>query len=164
MNKIIIHWTGGAKQPNATDKEHYHYLIDYLGNVTKGKYSVRDNENCTDGVYARHTGGGNTGAIGVAICGMYVPDKTPVQKTKVPLKKVQCERLFKLIAELSVRYGIPIDKNHVMTHYEFGLSHPKTESHGKIDIIYLPPYPTLRADAIGNFIRAKALWYKKHLR
>lgn len=162
-NKIIVHWTGGALKPNADDKLHYHYMIDDAGKVYTGKYSVRDNENCYDGRYAQHCGGGNTGAIGVAICGMYVPKGVPVQKTQYRVTKKQCERLFKLVAELSVKYGIPLDKAHVMTHYEFGLSHPKTSSAGKIDINYLPPYPTIRADAIGNFIRAKALWYKKHL-
>lgn len=163
-NKIIVHWTGGALKPNKTDKLHYHYLIDSAGNVSKGTYTVLDNDNCYDGRYAQHTGGGNTKAIGVAVCGMYVPPKTPAYKTQYPLTAKQCERLFKLIAELSIRYGIPIDSAHVMTHYEFGLSHPKTESRGKIDIIYLPPWKTLKADAIGNFIRGKALWYKKHLK
>ena len=31
MKRIIIHWTAGAWFPNATDKEHYHFLIDKNG-------------------------------------------------------------------------------------------------------------------------------------
>ena len=47
-----------------------------------------------------------------------------------------------------------------MTHYEFGLKNPKTTSAGKIDIIYLPPYPWVSKDEVGSFIRSKIKWYK----
>ena len=70
MNKIIIHWTAGTNQPNLIDKQHYHFMIDSLGRIYNGNYKVTDNENCKDGKYASHTGGGNTGAIGIALCGM----------------------------------------------------------------------------------------------
>ena len=50
-----------------------------------------------------------------------------------------------------------------MTHYEFGLKNPKTTSKGKIDIIYLPPYPTIKKENIGDFIRNKIKWYSSHL-
>lgn len=158
MNKIIIHWTAGANQPNLIDKQHYHFVIDSLGRVHNGNYKVTDNENCTDGVYAQHTGGGNTGAIGIALCGM-ANFKNSKNIGRYPLTKVQCERTFKLIAELCIKYGIIISDKTVMTHYEFGLKNPKTTSRGKIDIIYLPPYSYLKANEIGNFFRNKAKWY-----
>lgn len=161
LYKIVIHWTAGGKQPNATDKQHYHYMVDYMGNVIKGNYKPEDNINCYDGKYAQHTGGGNTGAIGIAMCGM-LGFKNSKNVGKYPLTKVQCERTFKLIAEQAYKYGIPIDDNHVFTHYEFGLSHPKTSSYGKIDIIYLPPYPNIKASGIGHFIRSHANWYLKN--
>ena len=50
-----------------------------------------------------------------------------------------------------------------MTHYEFGLKNPKTTSAGKIDIVYLPPYPQIKKQDIGNFIRNKVEWYSKKL-
>lgn len=163
MKRIIIHWTAGTYQPNTTDFEHYHYLINGDGLVIKGKYTPADNENVNDGKYAQHTGGGNTGSIGIAMCGMadYSPKKGIVS-TKYPLKKVQCERCFKLIAELSKKYNIPITPQNVMTHYEFGKAHPNTSSAGKIDIITLPPYLVL-TDKIGDFIRNKARWYLKQV-
>lgn len=163
MKRIILHWTAGAYTPNATDLKHYHYLITGKGQIVKGKYSVEDNENCNDGVYAAHCGGGNTGAIGIAICAM--ADFTSRQKVgKYPITKVQCERLFKLIAELAKKYTILIAANTVMTHYEFGKAHPNTSSYGKIDIIYLPPYPQIAQWNIGEFIRNKAKWYYKNLK
>lgn len=76
-----------------------------------------------------------------------------------PLTKVQCEAAFKLIAQLAKEYGLQITPQTVMTHYEFGQSHPKTSSYGKIDITYLPPYPEVQQAEVGNFIRSKARWY-----
>lgn len=159
MKRIIIHWTAGTNQPNNVDKEHYHYLIDGDGKVYQGKYKPEDNENCSDGRYAQHTGGGNTGSIGVSMCGMFIPAKSDLRQTKFPLTRKQCEACFKLCADLGKKYGIPITAQNIMTHYEFGKSHPQTSSAGKIDIIYLPPYPEQTADKIGDFIRNKIRWY-----
>lgn len=163
MKRIIIHWTAGTYQPNTTDFEHYHYLINGDGLVIKGKYAPEDNENVNDGKYAAHTGGGNTGSIGIAMCGMadYSPQRG-IDSTKYPLTKVQCERTFKLIAELAKKYNIPINSQTVMTHYEFGIKHPNTSSAGKIDITILPPYLLLSYE-VGNFIRNKAKWYLKQV-
>ena len=93
------------------------------------------------------------------MCGMYTPKNTDFRKSPDALTKKQVERCFKLIAELSKMYKIPITPDTVMTHYEFGQKHPKTTSAGKIDIVYLPPYPELKASEIGDFIRNKAKWY-----
>lgn len=158
MNKIIIHWTAGAYTPNSTDLRHYHYLIDKNGRINCGIFRPEDNENCNDGKYAQHTGGGNTGAIGVALCGMY-GFSSATKLGCYPLTKIQCEALFSFVAKLSKKYKIKIDNNHIMTHYEFGLKNPKTTSAGKIDIIYLPPYPQIKQQKIGDFIRSKVLWY-----
>ena len=158
MKKIIIHWTAGAYTPNSTDLKHYHYLIDKNGRTNYGIYKPEDNENCNDGKYAAHTGGGNTGAIGIALCGMY--GFTSVSKIgSYPVTKVQCEALFSFVAKLAKKYGIKIDSDHIMTHYEFGLKNPKTTSAGKIDIVYLPPYPQIKKQDIGDFIRNKVEWY-----
>ena len=164
MKRIIIHWTAGHLQPNATDYQHYHFLINGDGVVINGKFPVGANEKCktdakNNALYAAHTGGGNTGSIGIAMCGMYAPKNTDFRNSPDALTKKQCERCFKLIAELSKMYKIPITADTVMTHYEFGQTHPKTTSAGKIDIVYLPPYPELKASEIGDFIRNKAKWY-----
>lgn len=159
MKKIIIHWTAGTNQPCNTDYEHYHFLVNKDGVIIAGKYSPEDNENCNDGKYAQHCGGGNTGAIGVSMCGMYVPKNVCIKETKYPLTKIQCEAMFKLIAELCKKYNIPITNKTVLTHYEFGQANPKTSSFGKIDIIYLPAYPDIEKNKMGDFIRNKIRWY-----
>lgn len=158
MKKVVIHWTAGANQPNNTDYEHYHFLVNKDGIVIAGKYTPEDNENCNDGKYAQHCGGGNTGAIGVSMCGMYgFKDKNNVGK--YPLTKKQCEATFKLVAELCKKYNIAITNKTVLTHYEFGQSHPNTSSYGKIDIVYMPPYPEIEKNKVGDFIRNKVRWY-----
>lgn len=159
MNRIILHWTAGTNQPCSTDYEHYHYLINKDGVIIKGKFTPEDNLNCNDGKYAQHCGGGNTGSIGISMCGMYVPKNTDIKDTKFPLTKIQCEAAFKLIAELCKKYNIKITPQTVLTHYEFGQAHPKTSSYGKIDIIYLHAYPDITKNEMGNFIRSKVRWY-----
>lgn len=160
MNKIIIHWTAGTHKPNAIDLEHYHFLIDGEGKKHNGKYRPEDNENCTDGRYAAHTGGGNTGAIGVSMCAM-AGFTSAANVGRYPITPVQLEACFKLCAELCKKYNIPVEN--VWTHYEFGKNHPDTDSHGKIDIIYLPPYPLVKRNEVGGFIRNKIRWYLNKL-
>lgn len=156
MNKIIIHWTAGTHTPNAVELKHYHYLVDGEGKVHRGIYKPEDNEDCTDGHYAAHTGGGNTGAIGVAMCAM-AGFTSSIKAGSYPITPVQLEACFKLCADLSKKYGIAVQN--IMTHYEFGLNHPSTTSRGKIDIVYLPPYPTVKSNEVGGFIRNKIKWY-----
>lgn len=162
MKRIILHWTVGTNQPNDCEYESYHYLVNGDGLVIKGKFTPEDNKNCKDGKYAKHCGGGNTGSIGIAVCGMM----GYINKNHVggyPITKVQCERLFKLIAEVAKEYKIPITPNTIMTHYEFGLQHPTTTSKGKIDLTYLPPYPHVTQGEVGGFIRNKVTWYYKRI-
>ena len=160
MKRIIIHWTAGGNKPNSVDLEHYHFVIDSKGVIYNGKYKPEDNENCKDGRYAQHTGGGNTGSIGVSMCGM-AGYSNPREVGKYPLTAVQVEKMFKFCSDLAQKYKIPITSSTIMTHYEFGQKNPKTTSAGKIDIVFLPPFPGIPKDKIGDFIRAKIRWYSE---
>ena len=164
MKRIIIHWTAGKYYPTQYEKQFYHFLIDKDGKVFEGICVPEDNLDCTDGKYAAHTGGGNTASIGVSMCGMS-GFYSRVNAGKYLITKVQFESCMNLCARLSLKYGIPVTKSSVMTHYEFGKANPKTSSFGKIDIVYLPCYPHVAKDDVGNFIRTKIRWYKdKNLR
>lgn len=156
LNKIIIHWTGGTNTPNATDLSHYHYLIDGDGAVHHGTHKPEDNIDCKDGNYARHCGGGNTGAIGVALCGMY-------NRKEYPLNRKQIEAACKLVAELCIKYGIRITSKTVLTHAEFGEAHPSSTSYGKVDINELPCVCVWGTTAVGNWLRNKVQWYKSKI-
>ena len=162
MKRIVIHWTGSGRVPNYVDLEHYHFIVDAAGKVHNGLYKPEDNINCSDSKYARHTGGGNTGSIGLAMCGMAgFKDRNNIGE--YPLTKVQCEAYFNLIANLCHKYKIDVTPDTVLTHYEFGKKNPKTSSFGKIDIIYLPPYSHVAQDDIGDYIRSKVRYYRSKI-
>lgn len=158
MKRIIIHWTAGGYYPNAAEKNYYHFLVDKDGKVYKGKFKPEDNLVCNQGTYAAHTGGGNTGSIGVSLCAM-AGFKSKSDCGKYPITAVQFEAAMKLCADLAIKYNIDITPTSVMTHYEFGVKNPKTTSAGKIDIIHIPPYSWVEKNDAGSFIRSKIKWY-----
>lgn len=155
LNKITFHWTAGTYSPNDIDRKAYHFLINGDGKVIEGKYKPTDNINCKDGVYAKHCGGGNTGNIGIAICGCY--------SQAYPIKRIQIEAACKLAAQLCEKYGIRITDSTVLTHMEFGNSHPNTSSHGKIDINNLPCVAVYGYKNVGDWIRNKVNWYRSKM-
>lgn len=159
MKRIIIHWTGGTNQPSSTDFEHYHYLITGDGLIIEGKYKPENNLDCTGNSYAAHTGGGNTGSIGLAVCGMANFKSNDKNSTKYPLTKKQFEKLFLVASKLIKKYNLKLSHETVMTHAEFGLKHQNTSSKGKIDINYLHPYDITGIKECGRFIRSKIKWY-----
>ena len=162
MKRIIMHWTAGTYNPNDIEKSHYHFLIDGNGKVHNGIFKPEDNEICKIGKYAPHTGGGNTGSIGIALCGM-AGFKSKYSKGNYPILKKQFEVCMEFCAKIAKKYNISISPQTIMTHYEFGLKNPKTTSAGKIDIIYLPPYPWVDKSEIGSFIRSKIKWYQQKI-
>lgn len=137
MKRIIIHWTAGTNVPNSEDLKHYHFTIDKNGRVNSGIYKPSDNENCNDGKYAAHTGGGNTGSYGISICGM-MHFSSENDLGIYPIKPLQTEACFKKVAEICKQNKFPVSIATVLTHAEFGQLHPQSESYGKIDFIWLP--------------------------
>ena len=162
MKRIILHWTAGSYMPNAHDLECYHFLIDSKGCIHNGKFSPENNLVCKKGCYAAHTGGGNTGSIGVSFCGMF-GFKNKNETGKYPITPKQFEAGMKLCAELCIKYKLEITPQTVMTHYEFGKINPHTTSAGKIDITYIPPYPWVDKNDAGSFIRTKSKWYRNQI-
>ena len=162
MKRLIYHWSGGCYRPNDTDRLHYHFMIDDKGAVYEGKFSPDDNENCLDGIYAAHTGGCNTGSVGISFLGMF-GFVSRLNTGRFPLTKVQCEAGFALGAKLVKKYGLDLNNPlTIQTHYGFGQRNPKTASAGKVDIIYLPPYPQVKKEEVEDFIRNKVRWYYKN--
>lgn len=161
MKRIILHWTAGGHVPTSYEKNFYHYLIDSLGKIYEGKFKPEANLICREGMYAVHTGGGNSGSIGVSMCGME-NFKNRNNQGNFPITKTQFEATMKLCAQLAKKYNIKVAPETVMTHYEFGQKHPNTTSYGKIDIIFIPPYPWVSKNDAGSFIRSKIRWYEEN--
>ena len=101
LQYITLHWTAGRGYPSESEKEHYHFLVDIDGNVYAGKYKPEDNLNTSDKRYAAHCHLFNTGNIGYAMCGM-AGFKSKYHIGDFPLTKIQCERMFMLMAKNSV--------------------------------------------------------------
>ena len=164
MKRIIYHWTAGTYKPNTTDLLHYHYVIDDNGNIFDGVYSIEDNENCLDGVYAAHTGGGNTGSIGIAFAGMF-GFQSKEKPGRYPLTAKQLEAGWELGAKLIKKYKLNIsDPMCIQTHYGFGVRNPRSSSAGKVDIIFMPPFPMIGKNDIEKHFRQKIAWYYTKLK
>ena len=158
MKRIILHWSAGGYTPSQVDFEHYHFLVLEHGDILKGKYTPEDNLNCNDGHYAAHTGGFNTGSIGIALCAMY-GYKNPKNPGNYPFLRVQGEAMWAYCATLLKKYGLKPLKDTVLTHYEVGKMLPNSTSAGKIDITFIPYEPLITADEAGDYIRNKVRWY-----
>lgn len=158
VKRIVFHWSAGRHYPTEFEKKFYHFLIDAEGNVYNGKFKPEDNNVCISGKYAAHTGGGNTGSIGICYCGMY-GYKSPKFCGDFPITSVQFEAGLAFCAKLCKKYNINVSENTVFTHYEFGQKNPKTSSFGKIDITYIPSYSWVGKNEVGGFIRSKVRWY-----
>ena len=161
LNKICLHWTAGSNKPCNTDLKAYHFLVDSKGKIYEGTHKPEDNINCKDSNYAAHCGGGNTGCIGLSVCGM-AGFNLKQKQTKYPLSQIQIESLCCLAAYLSVKYGILISEKTIFTHYEFDRNKQKPE--GKIDITYLSFLPNLQTIRVGGYLRNKILWYSKKIK
>ena len=89
--------------------------------------------------------------------------KSSTSPGNFPITKIQFESCMKFCAELCKKYNLRVTPDTVFTHYEFGKLNPKTSSAGKIDIIWIPPYPWVVQSDVGSFIRSKVRWYKEKL-
>jgi N-acetylmuramoyl-L-alanine amidase-like protein len=118
MSRIHVHWTAGNHRANATDLRHYHILVEGDGKVVRGNPSIALNEAPARAGHAAHTLNANSGAIGVAMCGMVGAVERPFNAGRAPLTLVQWNNMVHVVAELASRYGIPVTRTTVLTHAE----------------------------------------------
>ena len=118
MKRVICHWSEGNYKANSTDLEHYHILIEGDGTVRGGDHTILDNVSTSDGYYAAHTLGTNTGSIGVACCCMVGCEESPFKPGSQPMKKSQWDVMVQVVAELCQFYGIPVTPTTVLGHGE----------------------------------------------
>lgn len=153
MHRVIIHWTAGGSRANATDREHYHRLVEYDGTIIAGTESVADNIVTSDGDYAAHTRNLNTGSIGVAMCGMRGAVEYPFDAGPSPLTEKQFRACAILVADLCREYSIPVTRRTVLFHAEVQPT-LGVKQRGKWDVTRLPFRPDLvGALAVGDHFR-----------
>lgn len=161
LTRIHLHWTAGGYTPNSLDLEHYHFVIDGTGAQFAGKKKPEDNLSTVDGVYAAHTLGANTGAIGIAVCAMLGAKEAPFSWGAAPIRPVQLNNLCRLAARLATQYGIKVQRDTILTHAEIEPT-LGVKQKGKWDITILPgmAQPGDPID-VGDQIRALVSAYMK---
>lgn len=154
MKRVTFHWTAGGYTPNRSDMEHYHYIVAGNGSVVEGYHAPEDNLDCTDDDYAAHVRLANTGNIGVALAGMREATERPFMPGPSPITARQMGVAVDLVADLCIRYGIPVEPTTVLTHAEIEPT-LGIKQFGKWDITRLPWDDSLKgAIQIGDHIRA----------
>lgn len=137
MKRIVMHWTAGTGKASATDKKHYHEVVEASGNRVSGDLLPEANLDTSDGKYAAHTRALNTGSVGLSMCGMKGAIERPFKAGQYPLTEVQLKEFTKMVAEYCDTYKIPVTKYTVLTHAEVEPT-LKVWQRGKWDIMWLP--------------------------
>jgi N-acetyl-anhydromuramyl-L-alanine amidase AmpD len=155
MKRIILHWTGGAYNPNSLDLEHYHFIIDGNGVEHTGKFKPEANLRPRPGRYAAHTLRCNTGSIGVAVAAMGGATEAPYNPGPFPIRAVQVSAVARLCADLAKQYGIPVSRTTILTHAEVQPT-LKIRQRAKWDIRVLPGMKSPGDPiAVGDTLRAR---------
>lgn len=109
---IVIHHTGSPDMDASAEQIHswhlnngwagigYHYVIRKNGTIERGR---------PEWAIGSHAYGENSHTIGIHVCG----DFSAVKPTEI-----QIEKCAALIADICDRYGIPIDRKHIVGHGE----------------------------------------------
>jgi N-acetyl-anhydromuramyl-L-alanine amidase AmpD len=153
MKRIIAHWTGGANKANSTDRQHYHYIVEGDGKVVTGNNPISANAKPLKRKYAMHTRGCNTDSIGVSMACMGGAKERPLSYGRYPMKRAQWDAFCALVAQLAVRYRIPVTPTTILSHAEvqgtLGI-----KQNNKWDFTVLPPFPELKgARMCGDKLR-----------
>lgn len=154
MERIIWHWSAGGHKANATDKKHYHIIIEGDANVVLGNHPISANE-VIDGPYAAHTRSLNTGSIGVALAAMRGAKERPFSPGPSPITDAQVEALVEQTAKLCRQFNIPVTRQTVLSHAEVEPT-LGVKQRNKWDITWLPGMTKVGDPvAIGDALRTK---------
>lgn len=155
LKRIHMHWTAGSHVPNVHDLESYNYVVTGKGEVLNGVFPPEAQIKCVEGKYAQHTYHANTGAIGVSMAAMLDAVEVPFNAGRFPITEIQLAAFCKFIAELCVKYEIPVTRATVLTHAEVQPTLGVRQKQ-KWDIRWLPgmAHPIGAIEA-GDILRAK---------
>ena len=170
--KIYLHWTAAGYH---TVFEDYHINITGDGTI----YVMTDDLS----EVLSHTWKRNTGSIGVAICCAYGAGSEYLGD--YPPTMTQIEVMAQVIATLCDALGLPIDKQHVLTHGEAANNEDGLHTHepyawwndsygdgdtrGDLEYLGTSESPSYNPEATdgsrgGDVLRGKAVWYQNYWR
>ena len=152
MDRIVMHWSAGTGMVNDVEKKHYHFIVASDGTVVPGIHSVEDNIPPLTN-YAAHTRMLNSNSIGVAVSAMAGAKERPWSKGAYPITEDQVEALARLVASLSLMYGIKVTPKTVLTHAEVQPTLGVKQKF-KWDITWLPGMDKPQEPTkVGNILR-----------
>ncbi|HEV2149585.1 MAG TPA: peptidoglycan recognition family protein [Longimicrobiaceae bacterium] len=154
--RIILHWTGGAKSANGMDRQHYHYIINQDGTIVAGVHPVAANlkAQLANGAYAAHTGGYNTGSVGVSFAGMLNAVRGG-SFGPAPLTASQVAAGLRFVTQLCDKWQIEPTHKRLFTHMEAWTLHgvKGVQNDKKWDIAALQFRPDLGEADVGPWLR-----------
>lgn len=109
LTRIHLHWTAGGHTANATDKAHYHCIIEGGGNEVWCHPETAK---------LAHTLNANGGAIGISMACMAGAVERPFAWGSAPMTTAQLHGMAKVAARLALKYDIPITRYSVLSHAE----------------------------------------------
>ena len=158
MDGIILHWTAGADGVTHHEADSYNFLIGRDGTITPGKHAPEAQiPPLRKGSYAAHTLNANGNRIGVALDAMGDANERPFRAGRFPITELQLDVLVTFVADLCLKYRIPVTRRTVLSHAEvqptLGI-----RQNGKWDISWLPGMDAPGDPvAVGDQLRARIL-------
>jgi hypothetical protein len=151
---FVLHWTGGRHLANSVDRAAYNVLVELTHEgprLIEGTHGLVANLRLplASGAYAMHTGGANSGRIGLAFCGEGHPDHR--------LTEAQVLAGLDFAAACCLEWGLnPLDPKRLCSHFEMWTIHGirGAQNHVKPDIRRLPWLPHLSEAETGGWLRA----------
>ena len=167
VDHIYLHWSAGWYGQFYND---YHINIDADGTIYLS----------TDNLTKRlsHTWHRNTRSVGIALA--CCADASAQADGSIdfgphPPTQKQIESMAIVVNVLCAALELPMDKEHVMTHYEAAIADGYGIPYGEVvdgvyqgdpdlrwDLWYLPDYINGGLEPGGDMIRGKAAWYREH--
>lgn len=162
LDRIYLHWSAGDY---TTTYPAYHFCIVWDGETAAIvpthdlRANMRDVYFNDEHPYAAHTYRRNAYSAGLAVMGML--GATPSDFGEFPLLDECVNAICECAATIAVRYDIPIDSDHIMTHAEaairdgyFGTAEAERWDMGRL---HQSPAPFSADEAIrvGNELRAR---------
>lgn len=164
MKRIHVHWTAGTHTASAYERTRYHILVQGDGSLRRGDVPINANAAGSGLAQASHTKNANTGAVGVSLCCMAGARDLPFDAGRYPMTRLQWDSMLRVVAELSLRYGIAVTPQTILTHAEVQPILGIAQS-GKWDITRLAfALDVVGHQAVGNLMRVGVAAERDRLR
>jgi hypothetical protein len=154
--RIVLHWTGGGPHPSQESRHSYHYEVDQEGRIYDHVPVAQNMRRIVSGSpHAAHVWMYNSWSVGVALSGMHRA-KPGGPYGPWPIREDQTMAMCSFVGRLCTEWGLPVDVDHVMTHWEVNAVHGQSRS-GPWDITALPWDESIPPEEVGGWLRVRIL-------